>query len=361
MDFADRIYSHAKRVSELKDITEREEAAKTALVMPFLQVLGYDSFDPRVVVPEYNAHFGKKKAEKVDYAIKRNDEIIMLVEAKAAKDSLDSACAKQLQLYFNALPSVKIAILTNGVVYKFFTDLESENIMDEKPFMVFDFMNIEEPLIPELKKLCNDCFDMEVALAAAQDLKYLSQIKKIIAAEIKNPTDELVKHFIKQVYTKVLWATVVESFREPVRLAFEHYVNDVINARLQGAMQSNSYDLIENSDELANDLEKINKKEPETTPEEWGGLYLVKALLCDTIDPNRIHMRDTIGYCGILLDNKNTKPICRLHFNSKTTKFLETFDAAKKGTKNQIEEISDINKYADLLKETVQNYDKITN
>ena len=363
MDFEDRIYAHAKRVSDLKDVAEREEAAKTALILPFLKVMGYDAFDPRVVVPEYHAHFGKKKAEKVDYAIKRDDEVIMLLEAKSAVDPLDSNCAKQLQLYFNALPSAKIAILTNGVVYKFFTDLENESIMDEKPFMVFDFMSIEQPLIPELKKLCNDCFDVNIALAAAQELKYLRQLKKIIAEEIKNPSDELVKYFVKQVYTKTVWANVIESFRDPVRLAFEHYINDVINARLKGAMQPNSYDLQENSEAEVKPEDEAEtgvsaKDRIETTQEEWEGYYLVKSILRDTISPDRIAIRDTISYCGILLDDKNTKPICRMHFNSKSVKYLETFGAEKKGTKHQIINLNDMYQFADILKETVLNYDK---
>lgn len=360
MDFEDRLYAHAKRVAELKDVTQREEAAKTALIMPFLRVLGYDAFDPRVVVPEYHAQFGKKKAEKVDYAIKRDDEIIMLIEAKAADDPLDAGCAKQLQLYFNALPSAKIAILTNGVVYKFFTDLENENIMDEKPFMVFDFMNMEELLIPELKKLCSDCFDLDVALASAQELKYLSQLKKFITKEFKAPSDEIVRYFAKQVCDKRMTPQALDSFREMVQVAFEHHVNDVINARLQGAMQSNSYGMGEPAGEAQQEDEAKQlsvKDRIVTTQEEWEGYYLVKSILRDTVDPDRIAIRDALSYCSVLLDDKNTKPICRLHLNSKTVRYLETIDAAKNGTKHPIENLNDIFNFAEELKQTAKNYD----
>lgn len=360
MDFADRVRTHEKRVTELREHSRTEEATKTSLIMPFLHMLGYDAFDPRVVVPEFTADVGTKKGERVDYAIKRDGEVIILIEAKSVGDCLDSGRATQLHRYFHGLASAKIAVLTDGVVYKFFTDLEKPNIMDDRPFMVFDFMNIEEALIPELKKLCNDCFDVDQALSAAQDLKYLGQMKKIIAKETKDPSDELVKLFARQIYSRPITASVLDSFRGHVKMAFEHNINDIITARLQGAMQTNAYPS-KGSEEKGDSapIEQVEGKEREivTTAEEMEGFYIVRAILREVVDPERVVMRDTLSYCGVLLDDNNRKPICRMHFNSPTTKYLETFDAEKKGTRHKIENLNDIFKHADELKAVIKAYE----
>ena len=358
MDFSDRIHAHGTRVNDLKVHTCTEEATKTSLILPFLQALGYDAFDPRVVIPEYTADVGTKKGEKVDYAIQRNGEIIMLIEAKCVGDPMDASKASQLHRYFHNISSAKIGILTDGVRYHFFTDLDKPNVMDDKPFMIFDFSSIEPALVEELKKLCNECFDVEVALCAAQDLKYLRQIKRLIAEEMTRPSDDLVKLFARQVYSAPLRNTIVDEFRERVRVAFSHHINDVINARLQGAMQPNAYPVQESSAQAEEQAAPGKTREIVTTVEEMEGYCIVKAILCEVIDPARVVMRDTLSYCGILLDDKNTKPLCRLHFNAASVKYIETFDEEKKGTRHKIEHLNDIYQFADTLKATANGYDE---
>ena len=120
-----------------------EEATKHALVLPFIQALGYDIFNPTEVVPEYTADFGLKQGEKVDYAIFReesNGEPAMLIECKRVSDPLDVSKASQLGRYFSQTPT-HIGILTNGIVYKFFSDIDAENVMDATPFLVIDITN----------------------------------------------------------------------------------------------------------------------------------------------------------------------------------------------------------------------------
>lgn len=362
MDFPDRVSSHAKRVAEHKAHCSTEEAAKSSLIMPFLQLLGYDVFDSRVVVPEFTADVGTKKGERVDYALKRGGDVIMLIEAKAVGDPLDGGTAAQLHRYFHGLPSAKIAILTDGVVYKFFTDLDKPNIMDERPFMVFDFENVDEALIPELKKLCNDCFDVDEALSAALDLKHLSHFKKIIEVEIAAPSDDLVKLLAKRFYTRPVTASLLESFRAHVGAAFEHTINSIIAARLRGAMSGNTAgarpsDAPQPEAAPDTDAEDAKARDVETTVEEREGYFIIKAILCNVVQIERIAMRDTLSYCGVLLDDNNRKPICRLHFNSPTVKYIETFGTDKKGTRHRIERLDDIYEYAEQLRATVQSYE----
>lgn len=360
MSFEDKIFALATRMQELREHATTEEATKTALILPFLQALGYDSFDPRVVVPEYTADIGTKKGEKVDYAVKRDGEIIFLIEAKCAGVCLDATKAGQLHRYFHNAPSTRIAILTDGIRYEFFSDLDKPNIMDERPFMVFDFANIEKALIPELKKLASDSFDVDVALAAAQDLKHLRQIKTRIAAELECPSDALVKSLAADLHGGNWLVSVVEQFRPKVKLAFEHYINDVLIERIQGIARPNLYPGI-------SPQESETPAQPEasgcveesgivTTQEEIDAYLIVKAILCQVIDPARVTMRDRQTYCGILLDDNGRKPICRFHFNSVSVKYLGTFDAEKNETKHKIERLDDIFGYAEVLKATIHGY-----
>ena len=55
MEFSEKIEQLKERVLNLKDNVQTEEATKNALVMPFLNTLGYDVFNPLEVVPEFVA------------------------------------------------------------------------------------------------------------------------------------------------------------------------------------------------------------------------------------------------------------------------------------------------------------------
>ncbi|MFV0423764.1 type I restriction endonuclease [Oleidesulfovibrio sp.] len=350
MEFVDRIYTLAARIRELKEHTTTEEATKNALVLPFLQALGYDTFDPRVVEPEFTADVGTKKGEKVDYAIKRDGSPVMLIEVKCCGATLDQGKANQLIRYFQATQNVRIGILTDGVIYKFFSDLDRHNMMDDKPFMVFDFLNVEEALIPELRKLANEKFDIEATLAAAQDLKHIRQLKSLLAEEMRNPSDELVRLFAKEVHSGQLRTNVIDDYREKMKLAFRHVINDVINERLQTAMQDNAY---------PEAPEEPRKEEPkraiETTQEEWEAFYAVKSILREVVDPERVFIRDAASYCAVLLDDNNRKPVCRFHFNGKQ-KYVGLLDENKKETRHAIAGVDDLFSMAEALAATAQRY-----
>ena len=171
--------------------------------MPFINLLGFDIFDPTEVIPEFVADVGIKKGEKVDYAIKKDDKIIMLIECKHCGGDLNIKHASQLFRYF-AVTDARIAILTNGITYKFYTDLEATNRMDEKPFFEFDITDINEITITELQKLTKKTFNIDGIIAGAGELKYARKIKKIFGEQIENPSDEFVKFFASKVYDGTL-------------------------------------------------------------------------------------------------------------------------------------------------------------
>lgn len=129
------------RVWQYKDILDNEAQTRSALIEPFLIALGYDIHDPFEVIPEHNCDVGTKKGEKVDYALALNNSIEVLIEVKSSKTVITQKHVNQLYRYFTT-SRTKIAILTNGVFYAFFTDSERENIMDLNPFYVLSMCSL---------------------------------------------------------------------------------------------------------------------------------------------------------------------------------------------------------------------------
>ncbi len=197
MDLIDRLRAISNRIPKLLPKLETEEATKNALIMPMVQALGYDVFDPDDVVPEYNADVGTKKGEKVDYALMQDGEPAILIEAKAAHVALDGQHATQLFRYFS-VTKARVAILTNGVEYRLYSDIDEPNKMDEKPFMVLDMREVRESWIPELKRLTKSSFDVDAVVDAASELKYLRLLKAEVAAQFDDPGEELVRLLAKR-------------------------------------------------------------------------------------------------------------------------------------------------------------------
>ncbi len=160
MDLIDRLRDLAARANRVMASIQTEEACKNAFVMPFLSALGYDVFNPEEVVPELIADVGTKKGEKVDYAIKKDGKIIILVECKWSGKALAIEHASQLFRYFT-VTDARCAILTNGLIYQFFTDIDEPNKMDKHPFFVFDLRDFDESHVEELKKFSKPAFDID--------------------------------------------------------------------------------------------------------------------------------------------------------------------------------------------------------
>ncbi len=212
MDFIERLQSLSKKLSQVSGGLVTEEATKNALVMPFLHsVLGYDVFDPNEVIPEFSADMGTKKGEKVDYALMKDDEIQILIECKKFSEELSAKHASQLFRYFS-VTNARIAILTNGRFYLFYTDLDAPNKMDEKPFLTLDLANLDEHLVPEIKKLTKTSFDVDSVVDAAGELKYLSQIKNVLSEQFKKPKEDFVKFFTSRVYDGVQTPKIKSQF-----------------------------------------------------------------------------------------------------------------------------------------------------
>lgn len=362
MDFIDQLQALAGKINKLKDSIETEEATKNAFILPFINALGYNVFDPTEVIPEYTADLGTKKGEKVDYAIFNEEKLAMLFECKWCGNNLKEENASQLYRYFS-VTEARIAVLTNGIIYRFYSDLDELNKMDEKPFLELDLLNIDPALVNELKKLSKSSFDLDDMLSTASDLKYTKEINHILSDELKSPSEDFVKFFASRVYSGRLTQSVREQFTDITKRALHQFINSQINQRLKSALASET----ESSDDVeskALDEQPVEttedskpKRKVDTTEEEMEAFYIIKSILRSVVELDRIAHRDTQNHFGVLLDDNNRKPICRFHFNAKTKKYIGLFDENKNEDKIQIDCLDDIYKYADQIRAAVSYYD----
>ncbi|MEW5985125.1 MAG: type I restriction endonuclease [Chloroflexota bacterium] len=359
MDFIDRIRELSVRIPKQLDHIQTEEATKHALVMPFISALGYNPFDPTEVTPELNADVGTKKGEKVDYAILKDGKPIVLFECKWHGTDLSKVGASQLYRYFS-VTEARFGVLTNGILYWFYTDLEAPNKMDAKPFFEFNMLDVREQDVEELKKFTKSAFDLTGILTTASELKYTREMKRILVEQMQDPSVEFVRFFASQVYSGKFTQTIREQFAQITRRALKQFINDQINERLKSALVAESPRTEVVSEKAEAEPSQPVAAEPTivTTDEEREAFYIIKAILREVVDPKRIAMRDVQSYCGILLDDNNRKPICRLRFYA-NQKFIGLFDnEARTETRVPIAETDEIYKYADRLIATVALYKK---
>ena len=358
MDFADRIEELAKRVKGQEAGQLNEQATKNALVMPFIAALGYDVFNPAEVAPEYSAPIGEYKDARVDYAILDEEGTpIILIECKPLGANLESRQCNQLQLYFHGTEA-PIAILTDGNRYLFYSDLETQNRMDSKPYMEVVLNNLDKALVPELRKLAKGRFDRDTAMTSANELKYNREFKQIMARQLEEPHEDFVRFFISQSYDGIITQKVRERFTPVLMTALSQFIDEKINERLQNAMTKPGTGVPEQSTatpEENPDGEDVAKGTIITTEEEKEAYYLVKSLLVGTVAPERVCIKDTMSYCNILMDGKVTKQLCRLYFNSKQWR-VGLFDQGEE-TKVDIATLDDILTLADRIRATAAAYD----
>lgn len=359
MDFIERLQGLSKKVAQVSGNLATEEATKNALVMPFLHsVLGYDIFDPSEVIPEFTADVGTKKGEKVDYALMKDGVIQILIECKKYGDPLSTKHANQLFRYFS-VTNARIAILTNGAQYQFYTDIDAPNKMDSKPFLTLDLEDLDEHVFPEIKKLTKSSFDVDSIVDAAGELKYLNQIKTVLYEQFQNPDEDFVRFFTSKVYEGVQTAKVKSQFMDITTKALKQFLNDSVNARLKSAMGNNDMRSVSAQENVvAAVVEETAGEAPKivTTEEEIEGFNIIKAILRQKIDAQRVVARDTQSYFGVLLDDNNRKPLCRLHFNTKQ-KYIGIFDGSKNEIRHPLETLDDIFNFSEELENTIYLYE----
>jgi predicted type IV restriction endonuclease len=355
--FTQQLNALASRFEKIRENIFTEEATKTSLILPFIQVLGYDVFNPQELVPEYIADVGIKKGEKIDYAIMQGNDPIILIEAKSINEKLEKHDS-QLFRYFGTTKA-KFAILTNGMEYKLFTDLDEPNKMDEKPFFTFNLLDLKDSQYYEIAKFRKNDFNIESVLNSASELKFTNAIKILLSKEWDDPSDEIIKHILNEVYPGVKTKKVIDSFRDIVKKSMSQFITEKVNEKLQKALKSTTSgeQLVqtEHSNEETGAKEIENKDQVITTEEEIEGYVLIKLILKEFNDPTRIYYRDNKSYFNVLLDDSIRKWVCRLGFNS-TNKYIQLNDEKK--TFIKIDSVNDITNYKEEIVSVARQFDK---
>lgn len=365
MDFKDSVLQLSERIEKLKDSISTEEATKNAFIMPLIAALGYDVFNPLEVVPEMDCDLVKKKGEKIDYAIMRDGSPILLMECKHWKQNLNLHDT-QLQKYFVA-SNARFGVLTNGIEYRFYTDLEKSNIMDEKPFLVVDMLNLSDVDVEQIKQFHKSYYDESNILSTAQELKYTTELRATLNSEFAAPSPDFVKYFAKQIYEGSVSQRIIEQFTPLVKRAIADIINDTISDRLGLALKSQPNTT---SEVLEAPAEEVTTASPlpdgvvfvsddgqiVTTQEEMDSYFIVKAILRPAIDVSRVYYRDGQRYFSVLLDDNNRKPICRFYYNAKSVKYIALFDEEKNEKRCEIKSLDDIYNYTDQLRKTAESY-----
>lgn len=349
MEFSNKLKEFSQRIEKMKDGIQTEEATKTSLVMPFFNLLGYDVFNPMEFCPEYTADVGIKKGEKVDYAILDQGEPLILIECKSCTDSLGKH-SSQLFRYFGT-SKARFGILTNGIVYKFFTDLEESNKMDLSPFLEVNLLSLKDTQINEIKKFCKENFDSDKVFSTASELKYSGLIKDYLSKQLDNPSEDFVKHILYYVYEGQRTQKVVEKYQPLVKKAFTSFINEIVNQKITSALTP------EEAEDEPDIKEEASQSESKiiTTDEEIEAFYIIRGLLAEVIPVEDIVHRDTESYFGILYKDNNRKPICRINLDTKNKQILIP-DKGKKFERIYIESLNDLYKYKKQLTDVVKRY-----
>jgi len=350
----DAIRNLANRIEQTKSIIQTEEATKNAYIMPFLQIMGYDVFNPLEVVPEFTADVGLKEGERVDYAIVFNGNPAMLIECKCCNSELNAANESQLLRYFHTTKA-KFGILTNGIVYKFYSDLVEPNKMDLTPFLIVDLGgDLDKINYSELAKFKKEAFDAENIRKTAEILKCSNAIRQALCAEFTAPSEEFVRVIFKKINPgKFFNDKQREALTPLIKSALDTIINEKVKANLDAALKKTADD--QEAVEAIHETVMGADTGIVTTQDEIDGCNIIKAIATELIAPERVVMRDAKSYCAVLFDDNNRKPLVRLFFNNPQKLAVLFFDGPQE-EKVFIEKVSDIYAHKDRVLATIKKY-----
>lgn len=307
MDFIQRVRKFIQGAEpNLQHITN-EQATKLALVFPFLQVLGYNTANPAEVMPEFTADVGTKQGEKVDIAIQINNEPVILIEVKPYGTDL-TLHNTQLFRYFTST-NAKFGVLTDGLRYRFFSDLEEKNKMDSHPFFEINLLDTDESNIAEMQRFQKELFNLDEAKAAAAELKYTRRILHGLEQELRNPSDDFLTYWLREIGIGRITKGRRAELKPVVKRALNQFIRERVNARLKSAMErvGEEQENKENTESLEENEEEILRK-----VEEQEAFLIIKTILRRVIPVDRIHYRETQNYLTVTIDPNRLNDICRI-------------------------------------------------
>ncbi len=342
MGFIDDLRQLAEHVKRRQGHVKSEEATKQAIVLPFLQVLGFDVYDPSEVQPEYVADFAKKKPgggmEKVDYVLRVGGQPAMFVECKPI-DSAPEDADGQLARYFNATPSVRVGVVTNGLRYRFFTDLRAPNVMDPTPFLQFDILSFTDRDADNLRTFTKDGFNPSAIQACAEEIIYTDRLTGLVGELLRNPSENFVRFLLGELelVSGRVTARVVERFTPIVRRAVQSTIVEMMTRSIQqeiaapppASLPAPTASVVPAAPATAQALATMSAtgstppsdaadakapREVVTTAEELELFDVVGRFVADSAHKRPIAYKDTTGYFGINL-GKVSQWFLRAFFN----------------------------------------------
>lgn len=338
MGFTEDIARLSEQVRKRIDQVAGEQATKMSLIVPFLGALGYDIYDPAEVIPEYVADFATKKSgqfEKVDYALSINGTIVMIVEAKSREQKAE-AHDGQLKRYFNGLTSTKVAVVTNGIEYRFFTDLRDKNVMDEEPFFTFNILKYDSKDTENLTFFHRDNFNVEAIGRQAEEMVYVKAMTKSVGELLRSPSEELIYMLVSQIGIeggRRITRSVIEKFRPIVKKSIQNSLVELMTRSLnqdppQLTESSNVIKPVELEDADSGEEEQHTEgSKVVTTDEEIEAFEKVKAIVAASNVYNlEIKYKDCVSYFGIHV-GKSRWWFLRFYLSSSKKSFITRLPA----------------------------------
>lgn len=350
MELIDKFKALGMKSKKMAENLTNEEITKTALIMPFIQLLGYDVFDPSEVEPEFQAQAGVKKDQRVDYALCKDGNPIVLIEAKAYGASLDKDQLDQLKRYFPFVKTARVGILTDGNRYRFFTDLEVDNVMDDSPYFEVSLENINDDDLDKILLLAKDKYNDESTIKIAEQLKFTKQFKLILSKQYEQPEEDFVRFFAKKVWNGQINQNVKDKLTPLLKESFRQWTEEKINARLRKAIEGEE----KQQEEQAESIAEPASATPEANDLDKLGLNIVKAILADVCDVSRIALRPSKSYCAVLLDDNNRKTLVRFYFQNPERLKIDLYGFMRVEPPFQISCVEDIYNYRDKIIEIFQ-------
>jgi hypothetical protein len=338
----------ALQIKEKKSQISNEQETKQFLIIPFIRALGYNPDIPGEVKFEFPADLEPKKGEKIDIALLKDNRPVIFIEAKPANTILDNFDA-QLRKYYHNYHETRFGVITNGEEYRFFSDTQKDNVMDKVPFLVVNFSKLKESDLKNLLKFKKENYHEKNLCNIALDLHYLPAITEAFKELFKKPSDDFIAALFRfALPEKKITPTIQSKLPDIVREAIRNAIMEMTLKGVEGFQSTTIIPQQENFEKLGD----------QPTLEENEGYYIVKAILHGVADPSRVAIRGFKYNCGILLDNSQNRPICRICFREKEKYVIVYDNLEKKENKFKIENINDLFKFGDHFKKTVMFYDK---
>lgn len=315
--FKELLNKHVEHVKTLGPHCTTEETTKQALILPFLNILDFNPFDPTKVKAEYGADFpGVKNNERVDYALFSDGHPVMFIEAKPFTEKLTNHTG-QLSRYFNATPGVAITAITNGREWRFFTDLKNTNIMDDTPFLIVDITSLSDTDAEQLSRFRHDNFQPEKLKSFAEERVYASIFQNVIEGCLRDPDAE----FVKFVATRAnLVPKLTGKFIETIAPIVKHSVAEAISRMVVSGLSAPLAPInipteqvivaTGDSKEVGNIVDSENSKIV-TTAAERRILEMVQVILEGQVPESDIVGKDTESYYTVLYQGKVNRWLLR--------------------------------------------------